>query len=68
MWLWSGGGLSTDGAILQLLPKTLLTKAFAALLGAVQLWGVLVGIELIGEGTAIAFLAWDRKQTGPASA
>jgi uncharacterized membrane protein HdeD (DUF308 family) len=26
--------------------------------------GLLVGIELIGEGAAIAMLAWDRKQSG----
>ena len=29
---------------------------------ATWLVGLLVGIELIGEGAAIAFLAWDRKQ------
>jgi uncharacterized membrane protein HdeD (DUF308 family) len=30
--------------------------------------GLLVGVELIGEGAAIAFLAWNRKQTGHANA
>lgn len=30
--------------------------------------GLLVGVDLIGEGAAIAFLAWDRKQAGPVNA
>jgi uncharacterized membrane protein HdeD (DUF308 family) len=33
---------------------------------ATWLVGLLVGIELIGEGAAIAMLAWDRKQPEPA--
>jgi uncharacterized membrane protein HdeD (DUF308 family) len=55
-WQWvAGSGLL--GVLLSLVLLANLPEP------ATWLVGLLVGIELIGEGAAIAFLAWDRKQT-----
>lgn len=59
-WEWVAG----SGAL-----GIVLSLVLLAMLPEPTTWvvGLLVGLELIGEGTAIAMLAWERKQPGSAN-
>ena len=54
-WQWVAG----SGAL-----GIVLSLVLLAMLPEPQTWvvGLLVGVELIGEGAAIAMLAWERRQ------